>query len=142
MKTIIFDFNKTLYNPETDALYADAMMTCEMLRSRGYRLLLLSQQKSERSELITKMGLSTVFERVVLTTIKDISSFERLLDGLEVVSVTVVGDGLDREIRIGSELGYRTIFVDRESGEKQPSRYTNAAWRTITELHHILECLP
>lgn len=142
MKTIIFDFNKTLYNPETEALYADAMTTCEMLRSRGYRLLLLSQQKSERPELITKMGLSSIFERVVLTATKDVSSFERLLNGFETASVTVVGDGLDREIRIGSELGYRTIFVDRESGEKQPSRDTNTAWRTVTELHHLLECLP
>ncbi|MBP9762903.1 HAD family hydrolase [Patescibacteria group bacterium] len=142
MNTLIFDFNRTLFEPETGALYPDAYSTCVELKRRGYRLLLLSQEKAEREGLITELGLETLFERVLLTPTKDVASFQALLEGLETKEIFVIGDGEEREIRIGHLLGYRGIWLDRTEGAFGYPNYLASPWQTIHELHALLDLLP
>ena len=142
MPILIFDFNKTLFQPETNALYPDALTTCKTLRLRGYQLLLLSQEKTERQALIQSLGLERIFDRIVITPTKNIAVFQALLDGLETQETYVIGDGADREIRLGHELGFRSIWVDRSRGEIPYPAHLTPPWKIIHELYELEATLP
>ena len=60
-KIIIFDFNRTLYDPDQQCLVADARLVLQALRERGFSLCLISRAAPSRKELITELGLDQYF---------------------------------------------------------------------------------
>lgn len=109
MKTTIFDFNRTLYNPDTNRLMPSALTLLRNLKKRGSILQLISRKEAGRQQIIDKIGIAKYFNTVLLTDQKDKADFTKLAGSSK--SVFVIGDRIQEEITIGNQLGYTTIWL-------------------------------
>lgn len=109
MKTIVFDYYNTLYNPKTGRLFPAIPSLLRLLKIR-YALVLITTCSPNRKSEIQKLGLNRFFQRIVICSKKTRKIFRRFIQKPE--ESLVIGDRLEEEIRIGSQLGARTLFVN------------------------------
>lgn len=105
-KTIIFDFNRTLYDPDRDALFPETLALLAHAKSLGYRLYLISKAGEGRDARIQDLELHTLFHEVHLVQEKNLELFQKLAVG----PTLVVGDRIRREITLGNQCGATTIW--------------------------------
>lgn len=113
IKVIIFDFNKTLFDPEKGGLYPGAKSLVVGL-SKKHILALVSYGGKKRKSQLKKTGLEFYFRNIVLTEQKGEKDYLRAIEGLtkKHEEVLVVGDKLEEEIRIGKSLGMKTLWLE------------------------------
>lgn len=112
VRLVIFDFNRTLYDPETEALIPGAMDTLVALQATGVRLALVSRNEANRARILEQLGVREFFTHVEFVSEKDPMVFLSLLRtcNLEPQDVCVVGDYLFDEIRSANGCGMRTVW--------------------------------
>lgn len=143
-KLIIFDFNRTIYDPEANTLYPIVPKLLKTLRRNGFELHLVSRANNSRSQLIKDLGLNESFNSAVITKSKSLSDFKKLLEGEEVNKEMsfVIGDRVKEEIRYGNLLGLKTVWLQKgrfadefpESEQEKPSF-------TIKNLKELLDLI-
>lgn len=112
-KIIVFDFNRTIYNPETGRLAPSARFVLQTLLQRGFTLYLISRAGQSKKQIIDKFGLRKYFDHILLVREKNKESFKRLVNLKLVIheSSFVIGDRVREEIAIGNILSLQTIWV-------------------------------
>lgn len=105
---IIFDYNRTIYDPEVGALYPGALDVLRDL-SREHDLYLVSRNEPNRQDYLTKAGIAGFFKKVVFVDEKSIGLFAAIAE--KPGRTITIGDKLSGEIRIGNKLGHITIRV-------------------------------
>lgn len=112
-KIIIFDFNRTLYDPDNDRLMCDARFVLRTLIRRGFLLYLVSRAGQSRKELIEGLGIGQYFSRIIIAKEKSKKDFQKIIAGgaIDLDLSFVVGDRVKQEIRIGNLLGMQTAWV-------------------------------
>jgi FMN phosphatase YigB (HAD superfamily) len=135
---IIFDYNRTLFDPETDSLYQGVPGLLRVL-SKKYDLFLISKNEPGRREKFEKMSIKKYFQKVVFVENKTTELFEDLSNNSH--DVFVVGDRVREEIFLGNVLGFITIWVKQgkfacelPTKEQTPQYIIN----NIQELQNIL----
>src|SRR3989344_4974661 len=125
-KIIIFDFNRTIYDPDNNCLISGAKFVLRTLLRRGFSLYLISRAEKSRKQLIKNLGIGKYFSRIIIAKEKSRRDFERITAPMAVCrsSSFVVGDRVRKEICIGNLLGLQTIwlksgkFADEKPREK------------------------
>ncbi len=114
-KIIIFDFNRTLYDPEAGRLMYGARAVLTTLRKRQFRLFLISTADQKRLGLIKRLSLTELFDEVVLVSAKSSRPFKRIIGRVnaDVRQSFVVGDRVQHEIILGNRCGLRTVWLRR-----------------------------
>jgi FMN phosphatase YigB (HAD superfamily) len=136
---IIFDYNRTLFNPDTDSLYQGVVPLLESL-SADHMIFLVSKKVAGRNDRLDTLNIKQYFQNIVFVDQKTKEVFQDIVgDETEVI---VVGDRVQEEISIGNQLGFTTIWVRQgkfstelpaESG-MQPTH----SIKTIDELSTII----
>lgn len=111
-KIIIIDFMRTLYDPETEALFADSLSVLESLQSTDRALILLSREEGQRRSLMTELGLEPYFTEIILTKDKR-SAMREIVDRRHSEQIVVIGDRIRGEIAFGNEYGAKTIWIKK-----------------------------
>jgi FMN phosphatase YigB (HAD superfamily) len=103
---IIFDYNRTLFNPDTGALYEGVV---ELLQycSTAHELFLVSKEEPMRMDQFKKIGIEPYFQKCFFVTQKTDALFQDI--GKEATRCIVVGDRISGEIAIGNRLGFVTV---------------------------------
>lgn len=111
-KMIIFDFNKTLYDPEKGKLIDGCSEILKALGSK-YILALISLEKKGRKKIANKL-ISSFFNEIIFSTNKKIAHYKQILDkyGINKKDCFIVGDTLEDEITIGKKIGCITIHLN------------------------------
>ena len=111
-KIILFDFNKTLYDPHKKELMNGCLDILKLLSSK-HILILISNQKCGRKDLIDKL-IGKYFRETVLCNEKNEHEFKAIISKYDSHNSKcfVVGDTLDEEITIGKKLGCKTIHLN------------------------------
>tara|TARA_B100001971_G_C17929843_1_gene402146 strand:- start:119 stop:580 length:462 start_codon:yes stop_codon:yes gene_type:complete len=122
---IIFDFNRTLYDPSTDSLVPGTLQVLRRL-SPTFSLYLVSTDAPSRLSLIKALGIEKYFKKIILIPEKTISLFELLSRSADISSSYVIGDRVRSEIRMGRAAGFRTIWV-------QSGKFSKETPRTVAE---------
>ena len=119
MKTIIFDFNRTIFDPDSGALATGAKKVLRTLQTRGFALLLLSRKERGRKERVRTLDIERNFLGVYFVDEKTSQEFQRLFaaHSVSIPESYVIGDRLEEEIAIGNEFGLRTIWIKHGDGE-------------------------
>ncbi len=107
---ILFDYNRTLYNPDIDALY-DGVRDLLATLSVSHTLYLMSRFEPNRSGRLDELGIRDYFSDVAFVADKTIDAMRTLLG--ETTEAVVIGDCVFDEIRIGNELGFTTVWVQQ-----------------------------
>jgi len=144
IKGIIFDFNRTLYNPELCLLVNGTLEVLDDLTEQEMQLCLISKKSSEdRREQISNLGLDKYFKDIqVIKGEKKEEHLQYCLDimGLSPEEVAVVGDRVRCEIGLGNRLGMTTIWFQRGVYGNEPptNQYEKPNYR-IKKLEQVLE---
>ena len=119
MKLIIFDWGRTLYDPEREMLYTDTKPTLECLQSKGYTTAIVTLATKgpeiikERLKIIAQEDLEQYFVSIKFDMTDKDKMYAETLQELEVEpsDVTIVDDRVIRGIAWGNRHGCTTIWV-------------------------------
>lgn len=142
IKGIIFDFNRTLYDPEHNTLVNGTTKLLGLLQRNGYLLCLISKKSTEdRESQITSLGLSKYFKKIlIIEGNKQEKDFRECLKAMDLSTheVAVVGDRINEEILLGNKMGMCTIWY--KSGKfaiEVPTESIQEPCYTITKLEKV-----
>ena len=101
-------------------LFPDVEPVLNNLRSRGYRLVILSNWDHRLNQTLKEVCLDHFFEKIYISTLighakPDPGAFHYILDDLKIQAQSVlhVGDTWEEDILGAREAGIRTVCIDR-----------------------------
>lgn len=125
---IIFDYNRTLFDPETDALYAGVIELLKKLSEQN-ELSLISRNDPSHENRLQELGIRGYFKEIAFVEEKTTQIFKKLADGEQ--NIIVIGDRIKEEISLGNQLGFITIWIrqgkfseESPANEEENPRYT------------------
>lgn len=137
---IIFDYNRTLFNPETSDLYDGALELLTSL-SKKHTLFLVSRNEPIRHNRIAELGIKDFFADVRFVEKKEPKLFLELVNGSK--DVLVVGDRVRAEIFVGNSLGFKTVWVKQglfgKEGPTSEMENPNHEIENISELKDLIK---
>lgn len=123
MLAVLFDFNRTLYNPDTDALNEYARELLSHLQQRGIPLFMVCKGGEERKKKIEELGLLPFFQRVIVTERKGLVDFFSCRSEYPDAQWIAIGDRLVEELRYAKEAGMETVwFRNGRFAHEQPAQ--------------------
>lgn len=138
---IIFDYNRTIYNPETGGLYSGVFELLKELSEKN-SLYLVSRNEPERNSVIKSLGVDNFFKQIKFVDQKTEEIFKEFAAGKEMEKVLIIGDRIKEEIAIGNKLGFITIWFKQGkfSSELPESEIENPQYiiKNINELMGII----
>lgn len=143
MAAIIFDFNRTIYDPEVGALVPGAREVLQALAGT-YTLHLLSRNEPGRENILHALDIETYFMTKTFVDAKSIQVFMRVMEaaGENPAMTFIVGDYRHEDIRFGNQAGGRTILLSRGKFSRQAVQVPDDnPWVTIHELPELLNIL-
>lgn len=139
---LIFDFNRTIYNPDADMLTDGALSLLETLRSKEVPLFLIAKGGEERKALINKLQLEDFFEHMIVQEEKAQESFEICRALLPEAHMFAVGDRIREEITYANACGITTIwFKNGKFSSEEPEHPHEKPKHTIHTLNELLGIL-
>lgn len=114
-KLIIFDFYRTIYNPETEGLFSGTDKILKKLAEKNI-LILITTGGKKRKKQIKKLKIEKFFSNIIVTKKKSIQIFKKAIKKSEIKpnEVIIIGDQEKEEIQIGKFLETKTIKVNPE----------------------------
>jgi len=145
MTIAIFDFNRTLYDPNTDKLLPDVVYVLNTLRKRGVSLHLLSRDNQDRLDLLERHGIHNLFDAINFVEDKSPEAFAKIIRdaGVTAKDTYAIGDYLHKDVRFANQCGAHTIWLQRGNfaGQK-PEIPDDLPEHTITEIIEVLNLIP
>lgn len=136
---IIFDYNRTIFNPEKQELYSGVLELINTL-SQKHDLFLISKKEEGRQEMFDSLGINTFFKKIVFTENKSVELFKEITNNMS--DTVVVGDRVRGEISIGNELNYTTVWVKQSKfSNEQPLNERQQAKHTINDIRELEEII-
>lgn len=136
---IIFDYNRTIFNPETGELYPGVFEILLKL-SKHNQLYLISQNEKGRAMKLNNLGIKPFFKKVVFVNEKTVQSFVELVGHTH--DVMVIGDRVKYEIKIGNKLGYVTVWLRQGKFACEiPKNKVETPTHIIDEISQIYEII-
>ncbi|MES2006772.1 MAG: HAD hydrolase-like protein [Patescibacteria group bacterium] len=134
--TIIFDFNRTLFNPDTRALMPGAFELLQGLFTQGHTLALISRLEADREDTFRNLKIEQFFSSVEFVEEKG-EALKKIITA-SLPPVYVVGDHLHDEIRAANRLGAKTIWFKRgRFANLVPEEKDDEPWRVIDDLMQV-----
>ncbi len=111
MKAAIFDFNRTLYQPESGKVPMETVMLLRWLKKRKIALCLISRNEAGRLKKMAE--ISGFFSLILVVKEKNALIFQNMIEtlGIKNNEVLIVGDWYDEEIKIGKSIGAKTLWI-------------------------------
>ena len=108
---IIIDFNRTLFDPETNSLFPGVIEFLSAY-SKEYKLALIGKGDEKRANLIEELGIKKYFKYFSLIEEKTENDFLNCLKELKFNSKDAwsIGDRVKKEIMLSNKVGIRTIW--------------------------------
>ena len=115
LKGIIFDFNRTLYDPEAGKLFPGVKELLKDLGGKGIKRGLISFGSLEKEQLIKSLGLPPFLDWYTVVLEKNPAHFQMFCKKFNIKpeEVAVVGDRMVEEITVGKRLGMKTMWLKR-----------------------------
>ena len=107
---ILFDYNRTLFDPETDTLYPGVLDMLKRL-SAQYDLFLISRNEPTRKKRLEELNIKQYFKKILFVEEKSKQIFREIASNTE--NVIVVGDSIADEIKTGNQLGFITVRLKK-----------------------------
>jgi FMN phosphatase YigB (HAD superfamily) len=147
IKAIIFDWGRTLYDPDASGLYVDANCVIGTLAAR-YQLAIVALATDgnfrRRFEALERCGVKQYFAPILFDTTNKDDLYEAALAelGLPPSAVAVVDDRVVRGVRWANRRGAMSIWLRRgKFAEEFPNIETGSPRHTITSLSELSRIL-
>ena len=132
---IIFDYNRTIFDPETDNLYLGVLPLLQTLSTK-YELFLISRNEPTRKKRLEECNIKNYFQKILFVDKKSKRVFAEIAGDEK--KVIVIGDSISDEIKIGNQLGYFTIRLKQgKFATAIPKDKDEIAKFEITEINEL-----
>lgn len=113
IKVAIFDFKRTLYDPEKDKLLVGAKKILQFLKNKNISLFLIGKGDSSLKRKVEKLGIADYFEEMIFRKNKTPVLFKKILKktGCQGDNCLAIGDRVKVEIKIGNLLKMQTVWL-------------------------------
>jgi FMN phosphatase YigB (HAD superfamily) len=127
--TIIFDWKRTLYDPENASLADGSIEVLDFILSQNIPIFLIGKGQQEMYDEVTRLGVSKYFQDIVFVKeSKDPKHFLKYVNLYNPKNTIVIGDRIKSEIKIGNSVGANTVWIKKgkfaneeaESDEEKP----------------------
>ena len=112
MKAVIFDYNRTLFNPDENALFPSVIYVLDTLKKAGVAMFLIAKGNQERKDQIASLGIETYFQNIIVHDEKSLDDYavcaEQCAPG---TGTYAVGDRIKEEITHANRLGITTVWL-------------------------------
>lgn len=143
-KAIIFDFNRTLFDPDEGKLIVGAKKLLTEALFKEYVLFLLTRCEATGLETVDNSGIANLFSKIVVSEKRNIRDLKKLIDseGIDTSKSIVIGDSIKSEIRLGNTLGLTTIwFRNGKFSSTLPARKIEKPNITVKKLAEVKKFL-
>lgn len=112
MKTIIFDWKRTLYSPDERQLIDGALDILSFLKDKGLYLAVVGKGDTDMYEEVERLGVKDYFNHIAFREgTKDKELFEEVVEKEGPDQTVFIGDRVRSELAVGNALGCRTVWV-------------------------------
>lgn len=140
IKHIIFDWKRTLYDPETQSLIYGAKELLEFIKSKDMPLILIGKGGADMKQEVKRLKLRQFFSQIVFAEgEKDPQVFEKYIPPDDPKSTLIIGDRIRSELQIGKNLGAITIWI--KQGKFAIEEPENEAQKPDYIVSSPVECL-
>jgi len=143
-KIIVFDFNRTLHDPDSDSLVPNVRLVLDELKNKGHTLPLLSRREGGRDAPVDSLGTRDYFSKAYFVDQKSVDNFKVILSEYDARASSgfVVGDYVPDEIAFGNKIGTTTIWARRgKFSDLTPALPHEHPNYTVRNLRDILEII-
>jgi len=140
---VIFDYNRTIFDPDAVGLMPGAKAVLEMLQKKGVTLFLIAKGDDERRKQIEQLGLVPYFKKIVVNQSKSADDYKScVLLCPEGTRFFAVGDRVKEEIRHANGCGMTTIwFRNGKFASEEPSDDAERPMHTVSSLSEAAELI-
>jgi len=141
--SIIFDWKRTLYDPDTKKLINGSKDLLKMLKDKNIPLFLIGKGNLEMLKEVGRLGIKDLFADISFVEgNKNTEQFEPFIDKDNPKSSIVIGDRVQSELSIGKSLHTTTIWVKQgKFADEIPLDETQTPTYTVQSLQEVKELL-
>lgn len=112
IKNIIFDWKRTLYDPDLKILINGTEELLKYLKEQNISLVLIGKGGDDMNEEVTRLGVKDYFQKIVFAQgDKDPKIYAQEITKDDPKETVFVGDRVRSEFQIGNKLGATTIWI-------------------------------
>lgn len=112
MRNIIFDWKRTLYDPDNKVLIDGARELLDFLKSKDIPMVLIGKGGDDMQQEVDRLGVGGHFQKIVFAQgEKDPNTFVAYVSKEDPKKTLFIGDRVRSELEIGNKLGATTIWV-------------------------------
>ena len=143
MKAIIFDYNRTIYNPENGSVFPGIIELIQGYKNPDFKLFMVAKGGDERKRQVVDLNISHYFDKVVIEPEKTKEDFVGIMRECEEgTEFYVVGDRVKKEIKFGNQCGMTTIwFKNGKFASEVPEEEIEQPDYTMYELEKMKEVI-
>lgn len=112
MKTIIFDWKRTLYDPDNKVLIDESLDLLRFLKQKNIPLVLIGKGSEEMYDEVERLDVKDYFSKIIFHEgAKNQDLYADFIDKKSPKDTIIIGDRVRSELTIGNTLGATTIWV-------------------------------
>lgn len=140
INAVIFDWKRTLYNPEKKILMEGTKELLLFLRKKNIPLILIGKDDDQMKREMKKLKVYDFFTQVIFTPTKNLNLFSKFIFNKQPQNTYVIGDRVRSEIEIGNRLNMTTIWIKQgKFAEELPSNSDQQPSFTVLSLFNLLD---
>lgn len=140
MYTIIFDWKRTLYDPDSKTLINGTLQLLKYLKQKNVALFLIGKGGSEMNQEVKRLKIYKYFSKIIFEEEKKSERLFKPFISKKNSSLTlIVGDRVRSELEIGNKLKVITIWV--KQGKFAEELPLNKNQKPIYIVYSIFELL-
>ena len=146
-RLIIFDWGRTLYDPDAKSLLSGASETLQILKRKHLLAVVALASDGDierRQRALKESGIETLFSLVLFGAENKDALYKQALNDLQInpSEVVIVDDRVIRGVRWGNQNGAKTIWLRRgKFSEELPDADTGEPTHTITDISELVGLL-
>jgi len=143
VSNIIFDWKRTLYNPDEKVLISGAKELLDLVKEKNIPMILIGKGGEDMESELERLKMRDYFSDVFFQEgEKDIELFRKYVDVNNPKSTIIIGDRVRSELQIGNILGATTIWVRQgKFADEEPENASQKPDFVVRELGEIKEVL-
>ncbi len=143
---IIFDFNRTIYDPDEQKLFEYAFEILGKLSTK-FSLILLGKGGEFRRDIIKELNIEVFFQDILIVSEKTVEQLMEIKAKYpQGTTFYSIGDRIKKEILFGNQLQFKTVwFKNGKFADEKPNKVAEQPWKTINhlrDLEKIFVCSP
>lgn len=145
--TVIFDWKRTLYDPDRKILIDGAPELLDLIKSKNIPIILIGKGGEDMQQEVERLGVGKYFRQIVFAEgEKDPQVFVPFISKDDPKRTLFIGDRVRSELEIGKKLGATTIWVKQGKFtlEKPENEYQEPKYMVsdLVECKKLLNSLP